>query len=198
VIKAVLFDFDGTLTRPGSIDLKALRSLIGCPAGKVIIEFIQALQPAEKRNEAMQALERFELAGARDSRPNEGAEELVLLLARRGIGRGIFSNNCRASLDEAMKNFTRISLGDFNVILSRENSSRPKPHPDGMLVAAQALHVMPEELFVVGDYVFDMEAGSRAGARTAFLTNGAPVPEMGVRPDHVISSLLQCAEILGL
>jgi hydrogenase expression/formation protein HypE len=197
MIRAVLFDFDGTLTRPGSIDLKALRGLIGCPPGSVIIEFIEALAPAGKRMEALRVLEEFELAGARRSVPNSGAEDLVVLLRDRGIPRGILTNNCRASVEEAMKNFSRISLSDFTVVLCRENSPRPKPHPDGLQMAARTLGVSPHELLVVGDFVFDIEAGRRGGAVTALLTNGGPTPEMGVSADYVVGYLAEVGGILG-
>ncbi len=83
-IKAVLFDFDGTLTRPEAIDFGALRRLLGCPTGVPILEYIEGLQSPEARAEAMGRLERFELDAARASIPNDGAEALLLLLKQKG------------------------------------------------------------------------------------------------------------------
>jgi hydrogenase expression/formation protein HypE len=197
MIRAVLFDFDGTLTRPGSIDFTALRGLLGCPPGRPILEYIDALPGGGPREKARAVLEEFELAAARSSRPNDGAEEAVLALARRGIGRGIISRNCRSSIMEAFKAFRLISPRQFSVILSRESGGRPKPHPDGVHAAAGLLRVAPAEILVVGDYLFDVEAGAAAGAPTAFLTNGAPVPDMRVTPDHIITSLRELEVILG-
>jgi len=42
-VKAVLFDFDGTLTKPGSIDFNLIKRVIGCPAESFILEFIETL-----------------------------------------------------------------------------------------------------------------------------------------------------------
>ena len=128
-IRAVLFDFDGTLTRPDAIDFAILRDRLGCPKGIAILEFIQGLGTEDARRDAWRLLEDFELAAARASVPNEGAEELIGLLRTRKVPRGILSRNSTSSIREAMKNFRRISLGDFPVVLSRENPGRPKPHP---------------------------------------------------------------------
>jgi hydrogenase expression/formation protein HypE len=197
VIRAVLFDFDGTLTRPGSIDFSALRELLGCPPRRAILEYIDELPAGGPREKALAALEDFELAAARQSSPNSGAEETVLRLARRGVGQGILSRNCAASIAEALKSFSRVTPGHFAVILSRESSGRPKPHPDGVHRAAALLGVAPRELLVVGDYLFDIEAGAAAGSPTVFLTNGSPQPQMKVQPDHVIARLEELEGILG-
>jgi hydrogenase expression/formation protein HypE len=197
MIRAVLFDFDGTLTRPGSINFGELKRILGCPQDKAILEFIEGLEPAARREEAFHTLAAVELEAARRSLPNDGAEDLVVFLAEKKVGRGIISRNGRASIVEAMKSFTRITLEDFAVVLSRESSGRPKPNPDGVIMAAGAFGVLPAELMVVGDYLFDIQAGNRAGAVTAFLTNGAPVPEMEARPDRVVRRLMDLVEAFG-
>ncbi len=197
MIRAVLFDFDGTLTRPGSIDFRALKELLGCPQDQAILEYIEGLEDPGRRGEALRVLQTVELEAARRSRPNDGAEEFLALLGKRGIGRGIISRNARASILEALKNFERTAERDFSVLLSRENSGRPKPSPDGVLLAARAFGVPPARLLVVGDYLFDIQAGNRAGAVTAFLTNGAPLPAMDARPDFVVGRLMELVEAVG-
>ena len=51
-IKAVLFDFDGTLTKPGAIDFKAVKRSIGCPPDQAILEFIGSLRDDARQAEA--------------------------------------------------------------------------------------------------------------------------------------------------
>jgi HAD superfamily hydrolase (TIGR01509 family) len=198
VIRAVLFDFDGTLTRPEAIDFSALRSLLGCPPETFILDFIQTLPSVEARREAQWILDEFELAAARASVPNDGAEELIGLLVRRSIPRGILSRNSRISILEAMKNFPACGPAHFDVILTRESPGRPKPHPDGVLDAARRFGVTPEEVLMVGDYVFDIEAGRAAGAPTALLTNGRAAPPIQPAPDFTVSSLRELRPLLGL
>ena len=45
-IRAVLFDFDGTLTLPGSIDFAGIKKAIRCPGDAPILEFIECLPSA--------------------------------------------------------------------------------------------------------------------------------------------------------
>ena len=197
-IRAVLFDFDGTLTRPEAIDFAVLRTLLGCPKGTAILEFIDALESDAARREASRMLEEFELACAQASVPNDGAEELVGLLRDRGIGRGILTRNSMASIRESMKNFPTISTADFPVIITRENAGKPKPHPDGVHDAARLLGVPPALLLVIGDYVFDIAAGKAAGALTALLTNGRPEVVTDPAPDFTIAKLAELEGLLGL
>ncbi len=171
-LRAVLFDFDGTLTRPGALDFAAFKREIGCPPDRFVLEWIEALAEGPQRREALASLERFELAGAAGSEPNAGAEELVLRLRGAGLRIGVLTRNGRAAVDAALARFARLDASAFDVVVTRDDEPAPKPAPDGVLHAAEAMGVAPEELLVVGDYVLDVLAGQAAGAVTAYLTNG--------------------------
>ena len=54
-IKAVLFDFDGTLTQPGALNFPLLKETIGCPADIPVLEFIENL-PASRMREEVEAV----------------------------------------------------------------------------------------------------------------------------------------------
>jgi hydrogenase expression/formation protein HypE len=206
-LKAVLFDFDGTLTRPDALDFSALRNALGCPPGTMILEHIDALPTEKERAVKRKILGDFEWAAAQASVPNECAEETVLLLLSRGLRVGILTRNTRASVMESLKNFRTVSRDDFHAIVTRENEGRPKPHPDGVFEAARQLGVTPRELLVVGDFVFDIAAGKAAGASTVLLTNGRTTPHPPVfdggvpieaAADYTITALTELAEILRL
>ena len=75
--KAVLFDFDGTLTEPGAIDFAVIKTAVGCPVDSPILEYIAALPDPDQRENAYATLDKFETEAAERSMPNEGAESLL-------------------------------------------------------------------------------------------------------------------------
>jgi hydrogenase expression/formation protein HypE len=195
--RAVLFDFDATLTLPGALDFEALRTALHAPPRTPIIEFIASLPTESARTEASAILARFEDEAARASLPNHGAEDLVRALGRRGVGTGILTRNSLASIHTALGNFPGITASDFTVILTREAAGRPKPHPDGVLDAARRFGVPPAEMLVVGDFVYDIAAGKAAGATTVLITNGGPAPSCDPAPDYTIESLAEILDLIG-
>lgn len=188
-IRAVLFDFDGTLTAPGSLDFEEIRRALGCPPGEPVLEFIAALPEPGEQARALEILHRFEEEGARRAQPNRGAEELVAYLRGKQLPVGILSRNRRASVLRALQNFSSLQPGDFQVILSRDDDLPPKPSPEGIYRAAREMGVSVQELLAVGDFHFDVEAGEEAGAVTVFLTNGQPRPRFLREPRFVIDRL---------
>ncbi len=194
-IAAVLFDFDGTLTRPGGIDFAAIKRDIGCPPPVSILEFLEEL-PGEPRRRAQVVLERYEADAAAAAQPNEGAEDLIDWLRGRGMPMGLLTRNSRASVRAALANFARVALEDFAVIVTRADVARPKPHPEGVHLAAARLRLPAAALAVVGDYRFDIEAGRQAGAVTFFLTNGQSPPP-GLAADVFVNSLKELPALLA-
>ncbi|MFH1477879.1 MAG: HAD family hydrolase [Verrucomicrobiota bacterium] len=195
-IRAVLFDFDGTLTLPGGIDFAGIKKAIGCPGDAPILEFIASLPSAADQRRAWQVLKQFEEDAARRSLPNEGAEELVRFLKRRRIRRGILTRNRHASVETALKNFAHVRLADFNVIITREHVERPKPDPEGILLAARLLRVPAATLLMVGDYRYDIEAGQRAGAPTVFLESHLTTRRPDPPADFTVRMLSEILNII--
>ena len=195
-IKGVLFDFDGTLTRPGALDFPAIKVEMNCPPDVPVLEFIQN-QPPGQRVRLFQALERIEEAAALRSSPNEGAVRCLSALKERGIPMGILTRNSLQSVRSCMVNFRGIDLADFSAVITRADSL-PKPHPDGVHKAALRMGIPVQELLLVGDFRFDIIAGKAAGARTVLLTNdgrSAMSPE-DPSPDHVVERLDMILELI--
>jgi HAD superfamily hydrolase (TIGR01509 family) len=197
-IKAVLFDFDGTLTEPGALDFAQIGRAVGTPPGRPVLEHIEGVADAGRRSEAFALLERFELEAAALSRPNAGAEEAVRRLRGQGLVLGIITRNAMVSVERAFKNFSGISAADFALIMTRDLPMAPKPAPDGILEAARLLDVAVEDVMIVGDYTHDIEAGTRAGAVTVLLENGSAGHLAHVTADFRISSLTELASVVRL
>lgn len=175
-IDAVLFDFDGTLTRPGVLDFSVIKKAIGCPDDTPVLEFMAGIDDDSRRAEMARQLDRFEMAGAALSLPNAGAERIVTFIKKAGLPVGILTRNSRASVAKAIENFGGVGLADIDVLVTREDPVKIKPSGDGVLLAAGKMDVDPAHVLMVGDFSFDMQAGNRAGALTAYLANGRPVP----------------------
>ena len=196
-IDAVLLDFDGTLTEPGALSFPTIREAIDCPPGRPILEFLAALPDPADRERRTGILESFELEAAAASKPNRGAEAAVLAVKERGLPVALISRNGLRSIQRALDNFPRLTTEDFDLVLAREAQPRPKPAPDGVLLAARRLHVDPSRLLVVGDYVFDLEAGRAAGALTVLLRNGDGA-DHGWEYDFALDTLLELPALIDL
>ncbi|MCP4367240.1 MAG: HAD-IA family hydrolase [Deltaproteobacteria bacterium] len=195
-IKAVLFDFDGTLTKPGSIDFKLIKKVIGCPARSFILEFIETIDDYAQKKKAIYELEKFENEAADCSEPNNGVEELLLYLHSKGIKTGIISRNSLDSILKAFHNFKKINAADFDVIITRDDPVKPKPDADGVILAAKKLKVDVKELLVVGDFIFDIQAGENAGSVTVFIDNGFEHDFSEPNSDYTISQLGELKKII--
>ncbi len=176
-LRAVLFDFDGTLTHPSALDFDTIKREVGCPPDRFVLEFIEGMAAGDARDAAEAALELFELEGAAGSRPNAGAEQLVRELREAGLRVGVLTRNRRAAVTRALEQVPSLPPEWFDVIVTRDDGLPHKPAPDGVLHACAAMGVPPAETLVVGDFLLDVEAGRAAGAVTAYLTNGGAAEE---------------------
>ncbi len=195
-IKAVLFDFDGTLTQPGALDFKSIKAALGCRADQPVLEFVRSITPARDRGRAMEKLDRFEFDGAANSRPNTGAQQVVAWIKRQGLPVGIITRNRREAVLRSLDNFDKISADDFDLIISRDDPLDPKPSGDGIVWAAGQFQVAPQEVLMVGDYIFDPQSGRAAGALTALLDPTQSTRLKSVACDFRIRHLDQLRSII--
>jgi HAD superfamily hydrolase (TIGR01509 family) len=198
LIRGLLFDFDGTLTRPGSLDFEAIKRAVGCPPDYPILEYLDTL-PSTERSEAAAILEEMENEAARNSVPNEGAVALLIWLMRKGLPFGLVTRNGIQSVRIALAAFKPVRESDFIVLITRDDAP-PKPDPKGILLAAQRMHLGPRNILFVGDYRFDILAGTAAGMITVLLTNGysSTLRPDDPRPRYQISRLSELYPILEM
>ena len=167
MLKAIIFDMDGTLTEP-HINWPVLRAAIACPPGKTIIEHIESLPPdlSARANRILLDTEReaAEQAGIAD-----GAKDLLDALRGRGLKLALVTNNHR----EAMHTILQRGNLCFEIALSRDDG-RLKPAPDLIHLALDHLSVSPGETIGIGDGRYDILACEAADVRCIYLTHGKP------------------------
>ena len=191
--RAVIFDMDGTLTRP-SLDFDAVRREIGLPAhGRTPILEAMAQMTPEARTAAEAIVCRHEELAARSSELYDGAAEVLAAIRACGIPVAVHTRNSRLSLETV---FARHGL-EVDWAHAREDGPI-KPAPDSVLTICARFGVSPGDAWVVGDYLFDIQAGEAAGATTVLMIGDAPAPEYAGQADHVIRCLRELLALLGI
>jgi len=187
-LESVLFDLDGTLTKP-YLDFDRIRSEIGGISGP-ILEALERMGQAERaRAEAI--LERHEREAAEHSELNAGAGEVMLYLRSRGLKVGLVTRNNR----ESTARICRTHGLWFDRVVSREDGP-VKPDPFPVLLACKDMQVSALRSVMVGDYLFDLQSGQRAGAKSVLYSNGQRYQEYWAEADYVIRSLMELPGIL--
>lgn len=154
---------DGTLTHAVH-DFDDIRRRLDLPEGKPILESIEAL-PAKRAREAERALYDIELDLARAATARRGARAFVESLRESGCRVGIVTRNSEALAHVTLAACGLDDLFDREFVIGRERCA-PKPDPAGLLMLMSAWGAAPEHTVMVGDYLFDMQAGRAAGAMT--------------------------------
>jgi pyrophosphatase PpaX len=91
--------------------------------------------------------------------------QVVAELAGRGVRLGVVTSKLRAGAERGL---AATGLTEFfQTIVSAEDVSRPKPHPEPVETALQRLAVDAGEAVFIGDSPHDIAAGRQAGVATA-------------------------------
>ncbi len=187
---AVIFDMDGTLTRP-MLDFDRIREEIGVSAP--ILEAMRAMSPAD-RSRADAILERHEAEAADRSELQPGAAEVVAAVRSSGIPAALMTRNSRKSVETLQ---TRHGLA-FDMIWTREDGAM-KPSPEPVFSICRTLEVEPRDTWTIGDYHYDIVCGAAAGAVTVLLLgNPTGSPAWADEADHVIRELRELLPLLGI
>ncbi len=203
-IKAVVFDFDGTLATL-TLDFPLMKRKIsalaeaylgepapydGLPALELVEDLGRRVQAAQGRDTALEfatrcrfAITEMELEAARRGGLFPNTRDLLGRLRVRGVKLGVFTRNCAAAI--------RIVFPDIDshidCVKTRNDVPRVKPHPDHLLAVLGCLGVAPDKGLTVGDHRLDIRCGRSAGTRTAGVAGGSlPLSELAAEsPDYL-------------
>ena len=179
-IRAVLYDFDGTLADSTELIMRCYRHTMRTHLGDVppddtwLSGFGMTLESQMRRfardpDEAQAMLDTYReyQNGIHDEllRPFPDAAETVAELERRGYGLAIVTSKHRRATLRGMELCGLVR--NFDVIITPDEVTEPKPHPEPVLLALEKLGVAPHEALFVGDSPHDVAAGRAAGTRTA-------------------------------
>jgi len=181
MIKAVLFDLDGTLADT-ALDLgyalneqRQRHGLAPLPHAQIrpyashgtvgLLEIGFSLAPEDSSFSAMRE-EYLQLYTANLCRLTclfEGMAETLQQLEQRNIPWGVVTNKPARFTDPLM---AALGLSKRAAsIISGDTCTHPKPHPEPLLCASREIGLPPEQCLYVGDAERDMEAANAAGMR---------------------------------
>jgi HAD superfamily hydrolase (TIGR01509 family) len=186
--RAVLFDMDGTLTRP-LLDFPRIKAEMGIGSRPILEALAEMDAPARQTAEAI--LLRHEEAAAMDSTLNEGCHDVLHWLGLRRIGTALITRNSRASVLTVLR---RHGI-EINVTVAREDAP-PKPDPRPLLLACERLGVVADDAWMVGDGQYDVEAGVAAGVPTVWVSHRR-TPAFDARPWRTVADLCGLQALLA-
>ena len=213
-IRAVAFDFDGTLFDASDAICHSLnvalthhgreplpRAEILPRIGRPLYEIFQALEPGAAPEKIQSYIDAYRGAfgpvAVSHTRPLPGLRECLDGL-RGHVGLAIATNRSERGARQILDGFG--FNGFFTVIVALEHVKRVKPDPEAVLKACAGLGVKPEHMLMVGDTPDDQLAGRAAGAQAIGVTTGAysreHLEEAGA--NAVVDSLQELPALLGL
>jgi len=184
--KAILFDMDGTLTRP-NLDFDAIRADVGVVGP--ILEAIDLLS-ADQQQIAHKKLLFHERLGAQTSELNDGCVELLRWVESVGIRTALVTRNTPESVETILRKFGL----NFDVRITRDDKPY-KPQPEPAWLACSRLGIDPTHAWFVGDGCHDIECAVAADIASVWISHGQPC-SFDARPTVTVRDLLELHELL--
>ena len=192
MIKAVLFDLDGTLldTAPDlGAALNAVLSAenratvaaheytpIASHGSAGLLRYAYGDEFEQRREQLRQAfLTEYAKNIATHTRLFDGVAELLVQLQQAKIAVAIVTNKPHHLTTQLLPYYPE--LHQIKVVVSGDTLSVAKPNPEPLLYACEMLGVNPQHCWYVGDAERDIEAGRRAGMYTVLAKYGYSSPD---------------------
>ncbi|RJO73588.1 HAD family phosphatase [Nocardia panacis] len=180
-VRAVVFDMDGLLIDSETLAMESLvsvgsalgypmsgalcRSMIGVPADRCRELAVEAHGPdfPVRRFFALHERHLRDLVDAGRLATKPGALELLDELARRGIPKAIATSSSRERADHHL---ALVGIANrFDAVITRQDVSNGKPHPEPYLTAVSALGGLAETTLALEDSPNGLAAAHAAGLR---------------------------------
>jgi len=215
IIKAVIFDWDGTLADTKKAVVQSFQKTLGEAGCRVSDEFIERRIGIGTKKTIIEAFRECHMrrdVSTLEKLANEkiriqaeltdivtlfdGVNELLEALQGR-IKIGLATMSSRKVVDKLLPEKKIESC--FDVVVTADEIVKPKPDPEIFLVSAARLGVKPEDCVVVEDSVFGVRAAKAAEMRCIAVSSGVYSREelAEENPDLMIDSLVEKERVLS-
>ncbi|MFX0090399.1 MAG: HAD family hydrolase [Candidatus Hodarchaeota archaeon] len=173
-LRAIIFDFDDTLiySRIPWPEIKHKSAVMMAKTGISVskaheFSMKELLDMAKKHQTALYKklwtlVEDYENRCALTAEIDPETPKILKTLAQQ-FQLGIVTNNATRNTHVILERFN--IRKNFQIVLTREDFSRTKPEPEGLLLSVKRLGVTKEECVYVGDSWVDGQAATRAGIK---------------------------------
>ena len=213
MIDTVLFDLDGTVIDTNELIIQTFlhvfkdqtapfpltRELIISFMGKPLLDLMRYYSGREHVDDLIEAYREFNTAN-HDELVKEipYVREVLTTLHEQGIQLGIVTTKIRST---SLKGLEFCGLDKLiQAIVTIEDVDYPKPHPQPVLRAMEALGADPQRTAMVGDTGFDIQAANGAGI-TSIGVGWSLQSEKDLRlfqPDYINHDMRDLLPLVGL
>jgi HAD superfamily hydrolase (TIGR01549 family) len=205
----ICFDMDGTLINSTPAQVKSFKYAVEknklvFPGEKKLLkhfgpgieQVIRSLYPNSSKLRQNQVIKDYLATHEKNCsliKPYPHVKEALLKLKKK-FKIGVTSNSHHEEIMERLE-CAKIPTKIFDVIVG-EDDAKPKPSPSEILLAERLTKA--DAKFMVGDTIFDIKAGKKAGCKTIGVLTGIHTMEqlMKASPDILASSVAILPDIL--
>ena len=214
MVKAVIFDWDGTLADTRGAVVQSFQRVLGKVDCMVTDEFIERRMGIGTKKTIEETLKECNIK-LNDEMLENLVREKIRIQASLTTIVSLFEG--AIELLEELKGRTKIALATmsgrkvvdkllpekgieeyFDVVVTADEISKPKPDPEVFLVSAVKLDVEPEDCVVIEDSVFGVRAAKAAKMKCIAVPSGAYSREelQKESPDLMIDALTEREKIM--
>ncbi|MDG6222316.1 MAG: HAD family hydrolase [Candidatus Bathyarchaeota archaeon] len=218
MIKAVIFDLDGTLTE-FNLDFKACRTQViqrlseqGMPqqlfslnesAFDMLLKIKKYLGPEPQENEMREfkkivfsIVENFELQAAKETKMFPGVLETLDTLRKMRLKMGLCTISGKKASGLILRSFGIEHF--FGAVFPRESVINVKPNPVHLQAVLDSLNVNANEAIFVGDSIKDIICATKLGVMAVGVTTGLSSMEQlkNSGSNYIISSITEVPHLI--
>lgn len=186
MIKLVIFDLDGVLVEAKNIHFDALNAALGKEHEISWAEHLstydglktnqkldmltkQKALPAHLHQEIWKKKQMNTLQRLRELEPSQALQSLLNLLVEDGYKIAVCSNSIRKTVLTVL---SKLGVMEYiDLVISNEDVTNSKPHPEMYWKAISTMSVLPEETLIIEDSPYGLLAASRSKSHVLRVRN---------------------------